>query len=81
MPRMRRAYMARNIRTAVVHVLEHAATVTVGVVLVVLGLGLTFSVVFLLPGIIVLLVGICAVVGGIFAHPARKRRDDVPEKR
>lgn len=64
-----------------VHVLEHAATVAAGGLLVVLGLGLTFSVIFFLPGIIILLVGICLVVGGIFAHPARRRRYEGPRQR
>jgi hypothetical protein len=33
-----------------------------------------FSIVFFLPGVIVLFVGIGLVVGGMFAHPARRRR-------
>jgi hypothetical protein len=57
-----------------VHLLEHTATVIVGVLLAILGLGLIFSIVFFLPGVIVLLVGIGLVVGGMFAHPARRRR-------
>jgi hypothetical protein len=69
-------YMTRHPWTRAAHLLEHTATVMVGFVLVVLGLGLTFSIVFLIPGIIVLFLGICLVVGGIFAHPARRRRGE-----
>ena len=53
---------------ATVHVLEHAATVIVGVALAVLGLGLTFTVVFTVPGIIVLAIGTGLIVAGIWAH-------------
>lgn len=57
------------------HLLEHALTVTLGVALVIAGLALTFSIVFVLPGIIVLGLGVSLVVGGIFAHAmARSKR-------
>jgi hypothetical protein len=49
--------------------------------MVILGLSLIFTVVFVLPGILILLAGICLVVGGIFAHPGRTRRHDVPKSR
>jgi membrane-bound ClpP family serine protease len=71
----------RHLRTAAVHVFEHTATVSVGLFLVILGFGLTFTVVFLLPGIIFLLVGVCMVVGGIFAHPARRSKHEVHKQR
>jgi hypothetical protein len=56
------------------HLLEHAATVFVGFALVILGLGLTFSIVFALPGIIVLAIGVAIVAGGLFAHPTLRAR-------
>jgi hypothetical protein len=50
------------------HVLEHAATVFVGFVLAVLGLGLTFTGVFTIPGIVLLCIGVGVLVAGIWAH-------------
>jgi hypothetical protein len=59
----------------VLHILEHAATITLGVALVILGLGMTFTIVFVLPGIVALAIGSSLVIGGIFAHAmARSRR-------
>jgi hypothetical protein len=59
----------------VLHILEHAATITLGVALIILGLGMTFSIVFVLPGIVALGIGCCLVVGGMFEHAmARSRR-------
>jgi hypothetical protein len=43
-------------------------------VLVVLGLAMTFSLVFAIPGIVVPVLGIAIVVGGFFAHPIRRAR-------
>ena len=63
-----------DILKRVEHVLEHAATVMLGIVLVVLGLAMTFSVVFAVPGIFVLLIGAALVVGGFFTHPTRRAR-------
>ena len=54
------------------HLLEHAAAIAFGLVLVVLGLAMTFSLVFAIPGIVVLMLGIGIVIGGIFAHPTRR---------
>jgi hypothetical protein len=50
------------------HVLQHAGIVIAGIVLIVVGLAMTFSIVFLLPGIFVLAIGVAIFVGGIFAH-------------
>jgi hypothetical protein len=61
------------IRTAE-HLLEHAAAIAFGLVLVVVGLAMTFSLVFAVPGVIVLVIGVAIVVGGFFAHPARRAR-------
>jgi uncharacterized membrane protein HdeD (DUF308 family) len=64
----------RNAVKAVERLLEHAAAIAAGLVLVVFGLAMTFSIVFAIPGILVLVIGIAVVVGGIFAHPARRAR-------
>jgi hypothetical protein len=56
------------------HVLEHAATVTLGFALIIFGLGMTFSIVFVLPGIVTLAIGFSLVVGGLFAHALRGTR-------
>jgi hypothetical protein len=47
--------------------------VTLGLALVIVGLALTFSIVFVVPGIIVLSVGVATVVGGVFAHAFARR--------
>jgi uncharacterized membrane protein HdeD (DUF308 family) len=66
--------MTSDFQPPSVHVLEHAATIILGIVLAILGLSLIFTVVFVLPGILTLLAGICLIVSGIFAHPGRARR-------
>lgn len=58
----------RSLWAGALHLLEHALTVALGVALVILGLALTFSIVFVVPGIFVLSVGVAIVVGGLFAH-------------
>ena len=60
--------MMRKLLGATVHVLQHAAFVIAGIVLIVVGLAMTFSVVFMLPGMFVLAIGVAIVVGAIFAH-------------
>jgi hypothetical protein len=60
--------MVRSRFGQIVHIFQHAAVVIVGLVLIVLGLALTFSIVFSLPGMIVLALGVAIVAGGIFAH-------------
>jgi hypothetical protein len=64
----------RSLWAGTLHLLEHALTVTLGVALVIVGLALTFSIVFVVPGIIVLVVGVSIVVGGLFAHAFARRR-------
>jgi uncharacterized membrane protein HdeD (DUF308 family) len=59
---------ARQLMKAGMHVLAHAATTVVGFVLVVVGLGMTISVVFVTSGILALVIGVSLIVGGIFAH-------------
>jgi uncharacterized membrane protein HdeD (DUF308 family) len=51
-----------------VHILGHAATIALGVVLLILGIGLTMTVVFATFGIVTAVVGVSLVVGGLFAH-------------
>lgn len=64
----------QNAVKTVEHLLEHAAAIAAGLVLVVLGLAMTFSFVFAIPGMFLLVVGVAIVVGGFFAHPARRAR-------
>ena len=58
----------RRLLASALHLVEHALAVTLGLALVIVGLALTFSVVFVVPGIIVLSLGVATVVGGVFAH-------------
>lgn len=60
--------MVRRLWGVTVHVLQHAAVAIAGIVLIVVGLAMTFSIVFMLPGMFVLALGVCIVVGAIFAH-------------
>ena len=54
------------------HVLEHAATIIVGFVLTIIGLAMTFSLVFAVPGMFVLVIGLAIFVAGVFSHPTRR---------
>ena len=58
----------RSLLARTLHLVEHALAVTLGLALVVVGLALTFSIVFVVPGIIVLSLGVATVVAGVFAH-------------
>ena len=62
------AAMARQVLKTGMHVLAHVATTIVGVELLVVGLGLTMSVVFVAAGILSLSMGVALIVGAIFAH-------------
>ena len=64
----------RRLWACTLHLLEHALAVILGFALVILGLALTFSIVFVVPGIIVLALGVAIVVGGVFAHAFSRRR-------
>ena len=57
----------RSLWARTLHLVEHALAVTLGLALVLVGLALTFSIVFVVPGIIVLSLGVAIVVGGVFA--------------
>jgi hypothetical protein len=63
----------RNLWARTLHLVEHALAVTLGFVLVIVGLALTFTIVFVVPGIIVVCVGVAIVVGGLFAHAFARR--------
>jgi len=58
----------RSLWASTLHLVEHALAVTVGFALVIVGLALTFSIVFVVPGIIVLGLGVAIVVAGMFVH-------------
>ena len=63
----------RSLWAGTVHLVEHALAVTLGLALVVVGLAMTFSIVFVVPGIIVLSLGAAIVAGGVFAHAFARR--------
>ena len=63
----------RSLLAGTLHLLEHALAVTLGFALVIVGLALTFSIVFVVPGIIVVCLGVAIVVGGVFAHAFARR--------
>jgi hypothetical protein len=65
------AARARRALKVGVHVLGHVATTVIGLVLVVVGLGLTMTVVFVTAGILSLAIGVALIVGGIFAPAGR----------
>jgi hypothetical protein len=63
-----RQFRIRSLWPQTLHLVQHALAVTLGLALVIVGLGLTFSIVFVVPGIIVGCLGLAIVVGGVFAH-------------
>jgi hypothetical protein len=50
------------------HFLEHAASVVLGLIMMIVGLGLGVTMVMLPVGIVVGLLGVAVVVSGLFAH-------------
>ena len=62
----------RHVLSGIVSVLEHAAFVIVGLIMMVVGLGLGVTMIMLPVGITIGLLGVAMVVGGIFG-----RLDDV----
>lgn len=60
--------MTRRLWGATVHLLQHTAVVIGRVILIVVGMALTFSLIMAVPGIILLAVGVAVVVSGMFAH-------------
>ena len=59
---------AHGIVPRIVGLAEHAAAVIVGLILMVVGLGLSVTMVFLPVGLIAGLGGVALVVSGLFAH-------------
>lgn len=60
--------MARKLWGTGVHLLQHTAVVIAGIILIVLGMAMTFSLVFVVPGLFVLAIGVAVLIGAIFAH-------------
>jgi uncharacterized membrane protein len=58
----------RSLLARTLHLVEHALAVTLGLALVVVGLAMTFSIVFVVPGIILLALGVAIMVAGVFTH-------------
>jgi hypothetical protein len=52
----------------VTRLLEHAATVVIGLVMIVVGLGLGVTMIMLPVGVVVGLLGVLLVIGGLFAR-------------
>jgi len=65
--------MIRSLWASTLHLVEHALALTLGMALVIVGLALTFSIVFAVPGVIVLSIGAAIVAGGFFAHAFARR--------
>ena len=63
----------RTLWASVAHVFEHMLVVVFGAALVIVGLAMTFSIVFVVPGIVVLAVGVSIVAAGLFAHALKTR--------
>ena len=63
----------RSLLAGTLHLVEHALAVTLGLALVLVGLALTSTIVFVVPGIILLSLGVATVVGGVFAHAFARR--------
>ena len=64
----------RSLFARTLHLAEHALAVTLGLALVIAGLAMTFSIVFVVPGIIVLSLGAAIVAAGFFSHAFARRR-------
>jgi hypothetical protein len=58
---------------SVAHVFEHVLAVAFGFALVIVGLAMTFSIVFVIPGIVLLAIGASIVAAGLFAHAMKAR--------
>jgi hypothetical protein len=65
---MAHAIAARRIVHEFGRLLEHAAAIVIGLVLMVVGLGLGVTMIMLPVGVVVGLIGVALVVGGIFAR-------------
>jgi hypothetical protein len=63
----------RRLWERALHLVEHALAVDLGLALVIVGFVMTLSIVFVVPGIMVLSPGVAMVVGGIFALAFARR--------
>ena len=59
---------AGRIALGVTRLLEHAVTVVIGLVMVIVGLGLGVTMIMLPVGVVVGLLGVVLVIGGLFAR-------------
>jgi membrane-bound ClpP family serine protease len=57
-----------NVLRGVVGFLEHAAAISIGFVLMVIGLGLGVTMIMLPVGVVIGLIGVALFVGGLFAR-------------
>jgi hypothetical protein len=64
----------RRILSAGLSFFEHAAVVTLGLVMIVVGLGLGVTMIMLPVGVVVGLLGVLLVIGGLFARMDRPDR-------
>jgi len=58
----------RCVAKVATHFLEHVVVIVLGVALIVVGLGLSVTIVFIPAGLAAMLLGVALVVGGLFAH-------------
>ena len=65
---MTHPHSIRQIASNVLHALPRIAAVLIGFILMVLGLGMSNTLVMLPVGLILGLLGVLLVVGGLFAH-------------
>jgi hypothetical protein len=61
-------HTAGHIFLGVTRLLEHAATVALGLVMIIIGLGLGVTMIMLPVGVVVGLLGVLLVIGGLFAR-------------
>jgi hypothetical protein len=59
---------AGRIALGLTRLLEHAAVVTIGFVMIIVGLGLGVTMIMLPVGVVVGLLGVLLVIGGLFAR-------------
>ena len=70
---MTHAFTVRHVMSGLGRFLEHAMTVFIGFVMMVVGLGMGVTMVLLPVGIVIGLIGVALVVGGLFARIDRPR--------
>ncbi len=65
---MSHAISMHHALAGVAHFFEHAAVVFVGLIMIIVGLGLGVTMIMLPVGVVIGLLGVAAVVGGLFAR-------------